>query len=55
MNEKDHKQYSQINEKGFKMHSKRNYIGKNRYLLFLLKEKDDSPPEAGSSCPIKCK
>ncbi|MEC1695698.1 hypothetical protein, partial [Schinkia azotoformans] len=55
MNEKGHKQHSQINEKGFKIYAKRNYISKDRYLIVLLKDKNDSPPEAGASCPIKCK
>lgn len=55
MNEKGNKQQSQINESSFKTYSKRNYICENRYLIVLLKEKNDSPPEAGSPCPIKSK
>ncbi len=55
MDEKVQKQHSQINERSFRTYAKRNYISKDRYLIFLLKEKNDSPPEAGASCPIKCK
>lgn len=56
MNGKDNKQASRIKEKGFQVYSKREYIIKDRYLLFLLKEKnDDSPPDDGSSCLIKCR
>lgn len=56
MDEKDEKQLSYINEKGNKLFSKRDYISKNRYLVVLLKAKsDDSSPDNGSSCPLKCK
>ena len=57
MNEKDHKQHSEINERSFRIYSKREYISKERYLIVLLKEKNNGTPpdDDSSSCPIKCK